>query len=241
MKTERIHKMNLFTMAIGALAMLSCSTIPSTGQTVKETRNVSAFNEIGLAMSGDVYISQGDRQSVVVEADKDVQEIILTEIRGDMLVIKTENGHWRNLGDVKVYITVPDIRKLSLSGSGEMVCQTQVRAPEITVEISGSGNVTIDKLESSRISATITGSGNIRLAGNNEQASLEAVITGSGSFKAEELSVANADVDITGSGSARVNVLKELETNITGSGSVQYKGNPIVNARSTGSGKTVSF
>jgi hypothetical protein len=177
----------------------------------------------------------------VVEAGKDVQDIIITELRGNALVIKTKDGHWRNLGDVNIHVTVPAIRKLSLSGSGEMICQTSIRTPEMTVEISGSGNVTIDKLESARISATITGSGNIRLGGNNDQADLEAVITGSGSFKAEELSVAHASVTITGSGSARVYVLKELETNITGSGSVQYKGNPLVNARSTGSGKTVSF
>ena len=82
---------------------------------------------------------------------------------------------------------------------------------------------------------------NVTLAGTNDQAQLDATITGSGSMKADELSVGSAGITITGSGSARVNVLKELETNITGSGSVQYKGNPLINAHSTGSGKTTAL
>jgi hypothetical protein len=208
---------------------------------VKESRSVSSFNKISLAMSGDVYISQGDRQSVEVEAAKDVMDIIETEIHGETLVVKTRNGNWRNLGDVNVYITVPKINGLQVSGSGEMVCQTPVVTEEIDIEVSGSGDVTVSQLASAVISATITGSGNIKLAGSNDKAELDVEITGSGSIKADELSVANAEVTITGSGSARVHVVKELETNITGSGSVHYKGNPIINANSTGSGKTVSL
>ena len=117
----------------------------------------------------------------------------------------------------------------------------QSRPAELKIELSGSGNVKISSLQAPKLSATITGSGDIYLSGDNDQAEMDATITGSGSIKADEMRVANATIHITGSGSARVNVLKELETDITGSGSVQYRGNPMINAHSTGSGRTTAL
>jgi len=189
-------------------------------------------------MSADVYLSQGDQQSVEVEADKAAMEFIETEINGNTLVVRNREGHWRNLGRIKIYITMPDITEIELSGSGSVMSQTPIRAAALKIGLSGSGNVKITSLQSSSLFANITGSGDIYLSGENDQANMDATITGSGSIKAEELRVANATVHITGSGSARVNVMKELETNITGSGSVQYRGNPMINAHSTGSGRT---
>jgi hypothetical protein len=233
--------MSLLTLLIGCSFWLSCATDVLTGQTVKESRNLSAFNSLKLAMSADVYLSQGDHQSVQVEADKGSLEYIETEINGNTLVVRNQDGHWRNLGNIKIYITMPDITEIVLSGSGSVESQTPIKAATLKIGLSGSGNVKISSLVAPVLSANITGSGDIYLSGNNDQAELDATITGSGSIKADDMQVANATIHITGSGSARVNVLKALETDITGSGSVLYRGNPIINAHSTGSGKTTSL
>jgi hypothetical protein len=241
MKTQKMNKVSAIVMIIGCSVWLSCATDVLTGQTVKETRNVPAFDALELTMSADVFISQGDQQSVVVEADKNAMEYIETETRGNTLTVKNKEGHWRNLGTIKIYITMQNISKIHLSGSGNVITQTPIKSTDFNIEVSGSGNVKISSLSSPTVSATITGSGDIYLSGKNENASLEATITGSGSFKAEDLEMSLVTVNITGSGSARVNALKQLDTNITGSGSVLYKGNPIINAHSTGSGKTTSL
>ena len=241
MKNVIIQKAGLTALAFGWLIVLSCSTGVITGQTVRETRDLPAFNAVALTMSANVFISQGNPQRVEVEAEKSNMEIIETELDGSTLKITTQKGHWRDLGKVNVYITVSDIRSLSVSGSGDITCQTAVKSGEIDIDVSGSGSISVPTLESSDIAVTITGSGNVKLAGTNAQATLETLITGSGSFNGEELQVARGDINITGSGSARVNVLKELETNITGSGNVLYKGNPVINATATGSGKTKSL
>lgn len=242
MKNAIMNKSGLIDLAFGCFVLFSCSTNVITGQTIRESRNVSAFNGVALAFSGDVFITQGSQQKVEIEAEKSTLEIIETEIEGNTLILKTKKGNWRDLGEINVYITMPKVSSLSVSGSGELVCETSLRTSDIKLNVSGSGSVKIHKLESPDVSAIITGSGDINLAGTtNNQGQLDAMITGSGSFNAEELPVGIADINITGSGSARVNVLKELKTNITGSGNVQYKGNPMVNANTTGSGKTRSL
>jgi len=220
---------------------LSCTTGSLTGQTVKEDRNLPAFQALSLAMAGELYLSQGNPQSVKIEADKADLEDIITEVKGNRLVVRNKEGHWRGMENVKIYITVPEINQIGLSGSGDIVSQTAIRSGDMEIEISGSGNVKISTLEASSVEVTVTGSGSVMLAGKNDQARLKATITGSGNLKAEDLSVADAAINVTGSGSARVSVLKTLETNITGSGNVQYKGNPTVNAHSTGSGRTQSL
>jgi len=241
MKTRKMNKMSYLTVIIGCSLWLACASGELTGQTVKESRNLPAFNALNLTMSADVYLTQGDHQSVQVEADKESLEYIETETRGNTLVIKNRDGHWHNLGRIRIYITLQDINEIQLSGSGSVESQTPIKAAELKIGLSGSGNVKITSLQAPVLSAQITGSGDIYLSGENDLAEMDATITGSGSIKADELRVANASIRITGSGSARVNVLKELETNITGSGSVLYRGTPMINAHSTGSGRTTSL
>lgn len=241
MKKLGMNKASLLVALMSFGIWIACATGPLAGQTVKETRNPGPFNALSLSMSANVYLSQGNNLSVEIECDKNDLEYIETETKGNTLEIKTRNGHWHDLGNVKIYITMKDINGLNISGSGNIQSQTPIHSSDLKINVSGSGNVKIAALESMEISSIITGSGDISISGRNDQAKMDATITGSGSFKADELPVANASVTITGSGSARVNVLKELETNITGSGSVQYKGNPLVNANSTGSGRTTSL
>jgi hypothetical protein len=241
MKTVLFHKANMIALAFGCVVSLSCSTGNLNGQIVKETRNVAAVEGVALAFSGNVYITQGSSQKVEIEAEKSTLEIIETKVDGNTLVLKTKNGHWHDLGKITAYITLPEIDHLSISGSGDMICESGLKTQEIKLEISGSGSMKINNLEAGEISATITGSGDMSITGNsNDQNKMDVSITGSGSFKGAEIPVGEASVTITGSGSATVHALKELETNITGSGSVLYKGNPQVNASATGSGKTRS-
>ncbi len=212
------------------------------GQTTKETRKVGTFTGVSLAFSGDIFIKQGSPQSVEIEAEQKTLAVIESELEGSTLVLKTKNGNWRDLGKITVYITMPEIDNLSVSGSGDIICQSLVKTDEIDLKISGSGSIKMQDLSVREIDAVVTGSGDIMLSGaGSPSGEMSATITGSGSIRAEGMPVAEVQVTITGSGSASVHATKELETNITGSGSVLYKGNPLVNANATGSGRTRSI
>ena len=146
MKTRKMNTMSFMTLILGCSLWLSCATDVLTGQTVKETRKVSSFNALKLTMSADVYLTQGDHQSVEVEADKASLEYIETETNGNTLVVRNRENHWHNLGHIKVYITMPDITEIELSGSGSVESQTPIKASELKIGLSGSGNVKISSL-----------------------------------------------------------------------------------------------
>jgi hypothetical protein len=242
MKKTIIQKAGLMMFVFGTYVLLSCSTSVLTGQTVKESRDLPSFSGVSLSFSGNVYIAQGAQQKVEIEAEKSILDIIETRMDDNTLELKTKDGRWRDLGEIKVYITVPEITSLSIAGSGDILCETPVNSHEMDLNVSGSGSIRMNNLTAHEVDVVITGSGNIYLQGKTiDSGEMDATITGSGNFKAEAFPVGEANINITGSGSAAINVLNELETNITGSGSVNYKGNPQVNARATGSGRTRSM
>jgi hypothetical protein len=127
MKNSLLNKVGLAVLTTGFFVLFSCTTNVMTGQTVKETRDVSAFSGVALAFSGDVIITQGNQQKVEIEADKNTLEIIRSEIEGNTLVLKTKDGHWRDLGKITAYITMPEVDHLSVSGSGDMICETPIK------------------------------------------------------------------------------------------------------------------
>lgn len=207
----------------------------------KETRNVGDFDYISMNISGKVYVTQGNRNEIIVEADRDDMENIKTEVRGGKLSISTrENGSWFRWGDgidgkVNVYVTVKELRGVSVSGSGDVISQNTIKTEDFEASISGSGDIEIE-LDARGVQSRITGSGNIELTGSARRARLS--ISGSGKYFAEELKVDDYEVAISGSGRASINANGNLDVRISGSGSVYYSGNPIgVNTNVSGSGR----
>lgn len=228
-------------LLIAAWLVFSCTTPALSGETVKEIRNVGPFSAVSLAISADVFLTQGPVQRVEIEGDKASMDEIELVVNDETLKIRTKDRFHGNIGKVLVFITVPAIDELTVAGSGDITAESAIRTDELDLTVSGSGSIRFNELSAREVSATITGSGNIDVSAGQAQGELDVVITGSGSFSAEGFSAPEVDVNITGSGSAKVWAVKELETNITGSGNVGYKGNPIVNASATGSGKTHSM
>jgi hypothetical protein len=202
----------------------------------KETRNVSAFQSLELAISANVYLRQGGNESLELQGDAEDLEKIVTEVSGSTLKIKTKAGSW-NIGHIDVYITMKDIESLTISGSGSIKAETGIKSGNLNMVISGSGNINIGDLTAQSVSSIISGSGNINYSGGSEASSSKLVVTGSGNINAESFSSKDVSVTITGSGDAKVNGSNNINVQITGSGSVYYKGQGTIDAKVTGSGR----
>ncbi len=212
--------------------ILVSATLIAFGQD-KEARDVSTFTGVSLGISGDLYLTQGSPQKVVIQAENNLDEIE-TEVRNGVLRIKTDNWNSRIKG-VKIWITMPEVEALSVSGSGDIIAETPINADELELKVSGSGSIKIPELKGDEIEAAISGSGDLKLAGSADE--MELRISGSGSVFAEGLKVNECGIKISGSGSCKIDVTGELDASISGSGRVTYYGNPQIDARISGSGK----
>jgi len=195
-----------------------------------------------LAIPANLYLTQGTKNEVIIEADEDVMEKIETEVNGSALSITFEKWYnHRGSGRIDIFITVKNINSLVVSGSGDIIAKSAIKAENFDFVVSGSGSIVIDDLIVNNVHAVITGSGDVRIKGDKSANELEVTVTGSGDFEAGDLEFEDADLGITGSGSIYAFVNDELEAQITGSGKIYYKGNPLIDANITGSGKIRSY
>jgi hypothetical protein len=206
----------------------------------KETRDLSGFTKVNFGVAGNLYINFGPEFKVVLEGDRSFLNNIITEVRGGKLVIRRDNWRFGMNERVTVYVTMPEIDGLGISGSGKAEIKDAVKTGNLDLNVSGSGKIYTSDLTADRLDCGISGSGNIELAGNGNVARGDISISGSGNFKGENIGIGAADISISGSGNCICNVTESLRASVSGSGDVTYMGNPKVDARVSGSGKVRS-
>lgn len=193
--------------------------ISGQGEIVKKKLNVADFNSIGLGIHATIYLTQGNQQSVEIEAQ---QNII------DNLELDVENGSWNIEGkkrikdykDVVIHITVPTVKALSIGGSGKILGKNEFKnLGDLKVSIGGSGEVS--------------------LAGSASSTYIS--IAGSGKVDIRQMDSNSSKVSIAGSGDAYVDAKTSLNVSIAGSGSVYYSGKPSVKSSVAGSGRVESL
>jgi hypothetical protein len=181
------------------------NSVRGSGKIVSENRELGEFTKVRLANSGDAFIKYGTKREVRVEADDNILENVLTEVneKGE-LVIGMKRGSW-NMSKLNVYITIPKLDGVAVSGSGSIEVESGFQSEEIKSGISGSGSI--------RYKGGVATRHNVR-------------ISGSGSVTADKLEADDVNVEISGSGNSDIFVKKSLTASISGSGDVHYKGTP---------------
>ena len=233
-------KVKIMNSKISYLAILLVAFLFTTPlQAKEEMREVSAFSKIALRISAKVYVVQGERQSVKIVAEPETLEEIITEVKDRTLNIRYPNNNifrnW-NPGKVEVYITVPEVDGLTVSGSGDIESE-HIKTRILDLAVSGSGNITIETLSAEKVDAAISGSGNVRLNNGGVADELKARISGSGNVNASGFEAQKVDVQTSGSGNCYVTSNGSLNVRVSGSGSVYYSGNPSIDSSISGSGK----
>jgi hypothetical protein len=194
----------------------------------KQDRHLSGFKGISVMGSFDVYIVQGNTESVVVEAPADAQSYVITEVSGGQLKVynKHDSNHsWGSLfGDhkkVAVYVTVNEINDIDVTGSGNTTFKDGIHAESLTIHVTGSGDV-LGKVDVKNLECSISGSGDMKLSGHAENSMIG--VSGSGDYSGHDLATTNTSVHVSGSGDASVNANNSISASVSGSGDISYTG-----------------
>ncbi|MBK5203050.1 MAG: DUF2807 domain-containing protein [Prolixibacteraceae bacterium] len=207
----------------------------------QENRKVSPFNGISLKISAELYLMQGNSQSVSINADASTLENLITEVKGHVLIIRSIKKDFFSSAkpnkNIKIYITCPEISSISVMGTGNVFNKNLLTSRIIDLSVMGSGNIVLSGLNTESVKGTIMGSGKISLASRNVTNKFKLIISGSGYYKGSEFPAKNVNIKISGSGDAVVNATNDLDVHISGSGEVMYTGNPNITTAIIGSGK----
>lgn len=239
-KTTIMNKVIFFSMVIFLLAGKaihgqsgSHGYIKGEGGIVKQEISLGPVQGINLGISGDVVLTPGNTQKIVIEGQQNIIDNIRREIKdGTWKIYFVQNV--KEAKPVTIYITLPTIEDVSLSGSGSIRSAGKFTGLDgLDIAVAGSGSIHLD-FDAKETDLHLSGSGEIKLAGTTK--TLDVAISGSGDVHAIDLKSSECDVHISGSGNAKVQVHGDLETHISGSGDVHYTGAASVTARISGSG-----
>jgi len=200
-----------------------------------EVTCLDSFNKIEISVPSSVFITQGDAESVRIEADKDIRDMIVTEVQGRVLRIRYKHSRYfrpRNK-EVNIYIAAKELNGISISSSGTIKAD-DISTDDLDISISGSGDLEFNGLNADRLNVALAGSGKFDMAGYVENQSIR--ISGSGKYFAGELISKICTISISGSGEALVNVAESLNVRISGRGDVSYIGQPSISKSISGSG-----
>lgn len=177
--------------------------IEGSGSIKTEQRNVGRFHGVRLEGVGKVLITQGDEESVSIEADDNVLEGVTTEVSAGILVIGMED---MNLGDVKViaHVTVKEIDEVSLSGAGSIE--------------------SVNELRCGTLECSLTGVGEIELKGSCDRQKIS--LSGVGKIQNDDMRSEECRARVSGVGNCEVNASESLDASVSGMGRIVYFGNP---------------
>jgi hypothetical protein len=215
--------------------MFGYKRIDGNGNIVTQVRNIAKATKVKLAGSFDVDLTPGAQTRVEVVGDDNILPFLLTEEQDGFLVVKLkDNLSYNSTEGIKIKITTPQLEKLELAGTGNIIGQGKfIGSDKLVLKIAGSGNIKLE-VNTPKIEASIAGSGSISLSGETRDETIK--IAGSGDYLTENLKAENATISIAGRGNVKVFTSTTLDIHIAGSGSVYYKGNPTVKQKVAGSG-----
>lgn len=220
----------------------------STSNSLTEIREVSDFNQVTLTGFGELIITQGEKESLTIEASQEILDRIETKVEDGKLIIGFRWSWTDWIGDilntgftgmrVKYDLTMRRLNSLAVLGAAR-VQVAEIETDHLELELRGAGEVNFESLNAEQLRVDLPGAGKIGVAGRvTEQ---KVTISGAGSYEAPKLESQKVVAKLQGLGSATVWAVEELDATIRGVGRVSYYGSPIVRKEITGPGTITSL
>lgn len=212
-------KTNFFkaVIVLGAIILTSSIAYACAYEVIKEKREVGAFDGIQINGVFDVFITQGDKEVVLIEAHAEMLPDIVTKVRDSRLILNMKEGkEYKNYKKAKVFITVIDVNRIQHNGVGNLIFSDPITLKELKVANNGVGT--------------------LELRGTADVCTI--INSGVGSVKAADFITKKLDLTNSGVGSVEVYATDELSIVNSGVGRVTYSGGAVItNLNSSGIGR----
>ena len=189
---------------------------------ITEERPISSFSKLSVHGVFNLYLSQGDKEFLRIEADEQTMDEIITKNDGDQLIIELEEGfELFDREQINIYLTITDLNSFEFEGVGNIKTESVLRLKDLDLKGDGVGNTKLE-LEADRIDAEFNLVGNLTLSGKVETINLEN--NGLGNLDASDLKTKFMTVESNGIGDAEVYCEQEISITANGIGKVTYSG-----------------
>ena len=232
----------ILTLLLVATLLSSCGVdlfnrVNGNRNVVTENRSTKeGFTKIKVSTGLDLYISQGSKNQITVEADENLQDIILTEVKDGVLRIYSEKNIWRAKAR-KVYVTVETLEELTATSGSDAYTRETLKVNDLKISATSGADIHIT-VDANTIETSATSGSDIEVSGvaNNHISKA----TSGASIDAYELRSKNATVKATSGADINIYASESIDAKATSGGDIDFKGNPKKVDKKSSSGGSVS-
>ncbi len=208
----------------GWLDRFSGERVKGNGDLITQERELDGFTGVKACCSFKVELSESPDFSVRVEAESNLQEFVITELRGKTLQIKyRDDANFKSTKDIMVYVSLPLLRGIDASSSSNIKGTTPFTGDDLDLEASSSAKIRVE-FSGNRVDLDASSSGNIEVRGTAKRVSADA--SSASNIDAGELVAEDGVADVSSAASIKVHTTKSLRADASSAGSVHYSGNP---------------
>lgn len=233
-------------------------TIKGNGNIVTQTYDVTAFDEVSLALPATVNFNVSSDYTCVIRMDENLFEYLDIKVKDNELQLCKQQKHNNTrlkATDFVIDVTAPSLEEINLAGSGtfkahsplegkkieanvagsgDIIFDKTVTVKEIKLNVAGSGDLVCNELIADKLDCNVVGSGDLKVVGGTVREA-EAGVAGSGDIVLT-CDIENLDANVAGSGDIKARVNGKLTYGIIGSGDIGYYGNPVMEGDKAGRG-----
>jgi hypothetical protein len=201
---------------------------------ITQIREVENFTGIKVENAINVFLTQGNKNSVSVNAISEIQENVITQVVNGILEIKLKSGNWKwNNKKVIVNVTMQSITSLQASGASDIKINDKIIGEDLKIKLSGASSLS-GKIKTLVLNAALKGASSIDISGIAGNTEIEA--SGASSFDGFDFICEDATLKASGASEINITATKNLSATASGASSIQYKGKPNVkDLKSSGS------
>jgi hypothetical protein len=247
----------LVALLLAALGLVTgCKVVTGSGETVTWEMDYADFTKLDISSAFDVKITRADAFLVHITIDKVLNEYLSVDQRGDTLRIGLEPGTYLSTSQEAV-ITMPDLRRLELSGGSTASVSGFSTTKSVEYELSGgsrmeltdmrSGDASLDLSGGSRATGglvmakgdfTLSGASSLVLQGSATDISIDG--SGASTVSLADFPVTNASISLSDGSSAVVSLSGRMDLDLSGASRVEYIGSPRLGSINMSGGSTVN-
>ena len=200
--------------------------IEGSGNVITKDISVNSFDELDASGVFNLQLSQGDKETLRIEADDNLMDLFIVENEGSTLTIKMKkNSNFNSKKQLKVYVTFKTLKSMNLGMVGGTSSDEKLKFADLKLKNQSVGSVSLN-MTLQTLNMENQSVGSVKLEGSAENAIVKN--NSVGSINAGNFVVQKMDIENNGVGSATVNAEKELKYSDSFLGKVSNRGNATV-------------
>ena len=235
-----MKKLFLSLVTFISIAAFAQETVVADANAQKRTLNAS-FTGISVSDGVDLYITQGNEESVAVSASEEkYMERFKTEVVDGVLKIYFDNKgiNWaaNDKRKLKAWVSFKTLEKLHASGGADVKVSGSFNLGNLEMKFT-SGSTFDGKLVAKELSVEQNSGSSVSIGGSAN--SLKVDVSSGAIFKSYDLAVDYCDAKASSGGGVRITINKELNAKANSGGGIRYKGSAVIKDLNVNSGGMV--